>query len=90
MCTAANACIIFVHFRSRQEYGHRSKYGYVSYPNQRGLYKLSMPAMKYVKAINLTDLALYNCVSLKYSSLCKFHSPMFWLLNIVLFLSINH
>nr|CAH0112252.1 unnamed protein product [Daphnia galeata] len=51
-----------------QEYGHRYKYGYVSHTNQRGLYKLSLPAMKYVKAI---DLAPYNCVprSLQYSSL---------------------
>ena len=71
MCTAAY--ITFVHFRSWQEYGHRYKYGYVSHTNQRGLYKLSLPAMKYVKAI---DLAPYNCVprSLQYSSLCKFHS----------------
>lgn len=55
-----------------QEYGHRYKYGYVSHTNQRGLYKLSLPAMKYVKAI---DLAPYNCVprSLQYSSLCKIH-----------------
>ena len=67
------AYITFVHFRSWQEYGHRYKYGYVSHTNQRGLYKLSLPAMKYVKAI---DLAPYNCVprSLQYSSLCKFHS----------------
>lgn len=51
-----------------QEYGHQFKYGYVSHTNQRGLYKLSLPAMKYVKAI---DLAPYNCVprSLQFSSL---------------------
>jgi hypothetical protein len=75
-CPAAQYIYLihFVHFRERQEYGHRYKYGYVSHTNQRGLYKLSLPAMKYVKAI---DLAPYNCVprSLQYSSLCKFHSP---------------
>ena len=54
----------------QQEYGHHFKYGYVSHTNQRGLYKLSLPAMKYVKAI---DLAPYNCVprSLQFSSLRK-------------------
>ena len=78
------ACIKFVHFRSWQEYGHRYKYGYVSHTNQRGLYKLSLPAMKYVKAI---DLAPYNCVprSLQYSSLCKFHS----IANVLAFLCVR-
>ncbi|KAF6205139.1 hypothetical protein GE061_019306 [Apolygus lucorum] len=38
---------------------HSFKYGYVSHTNQRGLYKLDLANMRYVRSI---DLAPYNCV----------------------------
>jgi follistatin-related protein 5 len=63
--------VAYSSFDAPQEYGHHFKYGYVSHTNQRGLYKLSLPAMKYVKAI---DLAPYNCVprTVQFSSLREF------------------
>lgn len=48
------------------------KYGYVTHKNQRGLYKLDLINLRYVKSV---DLALYNCVpeSIEFSALCKYY-----------------
>lgn len=48
------------------------KYGYVTHKNQRGLYKLDLVNLRYVKSV---DLAVYNCVpeSIEFSALCKLH-----------------
>ncbi|XP_065567373.1 follistatin-related protein 5-like [Artemia franciscana] len=53
---------------SIQEFGDQFRFGYVSHVNQRGLYKMNLQAMRYVKAV---DLAPYNCVprTVQYSSL---------------------
>lgn len=50
---------------------HSFKYGYVSHTNQRGLYKLDLANMRYVRSI---DLAPYSCVprNMQFSALCKF------------------
>ncbi len=47
------------------------KYGYVSHKNQRGLYKLDLANMRYIRSI---DLAPYNCVprSVQFSALCNY------------------
>ncbi|KAL1123314.1 hypothetical protein AAG570_002400 [Ranatra chinensis] len=42
-----------------QDMSRSFKYGYVSHTNQRGLYKLDLANMRYVKSIDLTP---YNCV----------------------------
>ncbi|XP_042203130.1 follistatin-related protein 5-like isoform X4 [Homarus americanus] len=42
-----------------QDLGHDFRYGYVTHTNQRGLYKLDLANMKYVKTVDLTP---YNCV----------------------------
>lgn len=46
------------------------KYGYVSHKNQRGLYKLDLANMRYIRSI---DLAPYNCVprTVQFSALCE-------------------
>ncbi|XP_073991305.1 follistatin-related protein 5-like isoform X2 [Rhodnius prolixus] len=51
-----------------QDMSHVFKYGYVSHTNQRGLYKLDLANMRYVRSI---DLAPYNCVprSMQFSAL---------------------
>ncbi|XP_047741630.1 follistatin-related protein 5, partial [Hyalella azteca] len=51
-----------------QDLGHDFRYAYVTHTNQRGLYKLDLANMKYVKTVDLTP---YNCVpqGLVYSSL---------------------
>lgn len=41
-----------------QDLGHGWKYGYVVHTNQRGMYKLDLQAMKYIKSVDLTP---YNC-----------------------------
>lgn len=47
------------------------KYGYVTHHNQRGLYKVDLANLRYVKSI---DLTLYNCVPehIVFSALCKY------------------
>ncbi|CAL4086805.1 unnamed protein product, partial [Meganyctiphanes norvegica] len=42
-----------------QDLGHEFRYAYVTHTNQRGLYKLDLANMKYVKTVDLTP---YNCV----------------------------
>ncbi|XP_066987830.1 follistatin-related protein 5-like isoform X3 [Macrobrachium rosenbergii] len=42
-----------------QDLGHDFRYAYVTHTNQRGLYKLDLANMKYVKTVDLTP---YNCV----------------------------
>lgn len=55
-----------------QDMQHSYKFGYVSHTNQRGLYKLDLANMRYVKSIDLTP---YNCVprNMQFSALCKFN-----------------
>lgn len=50
---------------------HMFKYGYVSHTNQRGLYKLDLANMRYIRSLDLTP---YNCVprSMQFSALCKY------------------
>ncbi|XP_071516864.1 follistatin-related protein 5-like isoform X2 [Panulirus ornatus] len=43
----------------QQDLGHDFRYAYVTHTNQRGLYKLDLANMKYVKTVDLTP---YNCV----------------------------
>ncbi|KAG8190293.1 hypothetical protein JTE90_012583 [Oedothorax gibbosus] len=43
---------------SPQDLGHGWKYGYVVHTNQRGMYKLDLQGMKYLKTVDLTP---YNC-----------------------------
>lgn len=47
------------------------KYGYVTHHNQRGIYKLNMATLRYVRYI---DLTLYNCVPahIEFSGLCEY------------------
>lgn len=47
------------------------KYGYVTHHNQRGLYKVDLANLRYIKSI---DLTLYNCVpeNIVFSALCKY------------------
>ncbi|XP_014246799.1 follistatin-related protein 5-like isoform X2 [Cimex lectularius] len=54
-----------------QDMSHVFQYGYVSHSNQRGLYKLDLANMRYVRSI---DLAPYNCVprSMQFSALYGF------------------
>ncbi|XP_015374342.1 PREDICTED: follistatin-related protein 5-like isoform X1 [Diuraphis noxia] len=54
-----------------QDLSHWFKYGYVSHSNQRGLYKLDLANMRYIRSI---DLSPYNCVprNLQFSSLYGF------------------
>ncbi|KAL5232841.1 hypothetical protein ACI65C_000251 [Semiaphis heraclei] len=54
-----------------QDLSHWFKYGYVSHSNQRGLYKLDLANMRYIRSI---DLSPYNCVprTLQFSSLYGF------------------
>ncbi|XP_066994850.2 follistatin-related protein 5 [Anabrus simplex] len=42
-----------------QDMTHMFKYGYVTHTNQRGLYKLDLANMRYIRSIDLTP---YNCV----------------------------
>lgn len=42
-----------------QDLSHPWKYGYVVHTNQRGMYKLDLKGMKYLKTVDLTP---YNCV----------------------------
>ncbi|KAB7494853.1 Follistatin-related protein 5, partial [Armadillidium nasatum] len=42
-----------------QDLRHEFRYAYVTHTNQRGLYKLDLANMKYVKTVDLTP---YNCV----------------------------
>jgi len=58
-------------YRNSQDLSHWFKYGYVSHANQRGLYKLDLANMRYIRSI---DLSPYNCVprTLQFSSLCKY------------------
>ncbi|XP_076032661.1 follistatin-related protein 5-like isoform X3 [Oratosquilla oratoria] len=42
-----------------QDLGHEFRYAYVTHTNQRGLYKLDLANMKYVKTVDLTP---YSCV----------------------------
>lgn len=51
-----------------QDMSHVFKYGYVSHTNQRGLYKLDLANMRYVRSVDLTP---YNCVprSMQFSAL---------------------
>ncbi|KAL7644797.1 UNVERIFIED_CONTAM: hypothetical protein RMT77_004610 [Armadillidium vulgare] len=44
---------------SSQDLRHEFRYAYVTHTNQRGLYKLDLANMKYVKTVDLTP---YNCV----------------------------
>ncbi|GAB6019625.1 hypothetical protein CHUAL_001187 [Chamberlinius hualienensis] len=39
--------------------GHKFRYGYATHTNQRGMYKVDLAAMKYVRTVDLTP---YNCV----------------------------
>lgn len=54
-----------------QDMSQMFKYGYVSHKNQRGLYKLDLANMRYIRSI---DLAPYNCVprSVQFSALYGF------------------
>ncbi|RZF49112.1 hypothetical protein LSTR_LSTR008398 [Laodelphax striatellus] len=54
-----------------QDMSHMFKYGYVSHTNQRGLYKLDLANMRYIRSIDLTP---YNCVprSMQFSALYGF------------------
>ncbi|KAK7603150.1 hypothetical protein V9T40_003149 [Parthenolecanium corni] len=54
-----------------QDMNQMFKYGYVSHKNQRGLYKLDLANMRYIRSI---DLAPYNCVphSIQFSALYGF------------------
>jgi hypothetical protein len=47
------------------------KYGYVTHHNQRGIYKLDMANLRYIRYI---DLTLYNCVPehIEFSGLCEY------------------
>lgn len=38
---------------------HKFKYGYVSHSNQRGLFKIDLESMRYIKAI---DLEKQDCI----------------------------
>jgi len=60
-----------------QDLSHWFKYGYVSHANQRGLYKLDLANMRYIRSI---DLSPYNCVprTLQFSSLCKYAMGLFY------------
>lgn len=42
-----------------QDMSHMFKYGYVTHTNQRGLYKLDLANMRYIRSVDLTT---YNCV----------------------------
>ncbi|KAF4531901.1 hypothetical protein B566_EDAN000930 [Ephemera danica] len=42
-----------------QDIRHNFKYGYVTHTNQRGMYKLDLANMRYVRSV---DFAPYNCV----------------------------
>ncbi|KAG8276434.1 Follistatin- protein 5 [Homalodisca vitripennis] len=54
-----------------QDMSHMFKYGYVSHTNQRGLYKLDLANMRYIRSLDLTP---YNCVprSMQFSALYGF------------------
>nr|XP_018913078.1 PREDICTED: follistatin-related protein 5-like isoform X1 [Bemisia tabaci] len=54
-----------------QDMNHMLKYGYVSHTNQRGLYKLDLGNMRYVRSV---DLSPYNCVpqTMQFSALYGF------------------
>lgn len=60
---------------SPQDLGHGWKYGYVVHTNQRGMYKLDLQAMKYLKTVDLTP---YNCAptSADFASFGKFKLPL--------------
>lgn len=63
------SCLCSCHFF--QELSHYSfKYGYVTHTNQRGLYKLDLVNLRYVRSVDLTP---YNCVpsQIQFSALCK-------------------
>lgn len=51
---------------------HDYKYGYVTHANQRGLYKLDLANLRYIRSV---DLAPYNCVPghIEFSPICKFY-----------------
>lgn len=63
---------------------HVFKYGYVSHTNQRGLYKLDLANMRYVRSI---DLAPYNCVprSMQFSALCKYIMEYIYITNFFIY-----
>ena len=42
-----------------QDTGHKFRYGYAVHTNQRGMYKVDLAAMKYIRTVDLTP---YNCV----------------------------
>jgi hypothetical protein len=46
------------------------RYGYVSHKNARGLYKMDLVGLRYIKSVDLTP---YNCFPqhLQFSALCK-------------------
>lgn len=48
------------------------KFGYVTHRNQRGIYKIDLANLRYVKSI---DLTLYNCVPehIVFSALCEYY-----------------
>nr|CAD7405746.1 unnamed protein product [Timema cristinae] len=52
-----------------QDMSHTFKYGYVTHTNQRGLYKLDLANMRYIRSIDLTP---NNCVPqhIQFSALC--------------------
>ncbi|KAG8235846.1 hypothetical protein J437_LFUL015639 [Ladona fulva] len=51
-----------------QDFSHSFKYGYVTHTNQRGLFKLDLANMRYIRSVDLTP---YNCVprEIEFSSL---------------------
>ncbi|XP_046405288.1 follistatin-related protein 5-like isoform X4 [Ischnura elegans] len=54
-----------------QDITHTFKYGYVTHTNQRGLFKLDLANMRYIRSIDLTP---YNCVprEIQFSALYGF------------------
>ncbi|KAK7788916.1 hypothetical protein R5R35_007352 [Gryllus longicercus] len=54
-----------------QDMSHMFKYGYVTHTNQRGIFKLDLANMRYIRSI---DLAPYNCVprQIQFSALYGF------------------
>ncbi|XP_069700035.1 follistatin-related protein 5-like isoform X2 [Periplaneta americana] len=54
-----------------QDMTHMFKYGYVTHTNQRGLYKLDLANMRYIRSIDLTP---FNCVprQIQFSALYGF------------------
>ena len=62
------------------------KYGYVTHTNQRGLYKLDLANMRYIRSIDLTP---FNCVpqQIQFSALCKYQMKQLY--HYIIFINIS-